>query len=748
MTFEKTLEDGLGPCYKKLATFEEGVSKMMRMLMEERKKKKMIWALALKSWTKLDGQHKTQCVSKIMRMLMEEKNDMGACIEKLDKVGWAAQDPMYDTALLLFGQSADYRQLWLHLKPESCRNWAKSALHEVGIWLCGECFCTHTFSKNCKHVNGVVVPAPSFDEVAINGIHVPSRPYLSVIDSTLGTLPIDDVVVDGAIFKVPLLGVESIRFDINLLNRLGLVSDQLADSTPSFSRVKKSSKHDQANVVQCKCKMGDGYFTAAIKVLMSSGVALSTPDTLHELEAKHLYAPPMTLSSSPLGVDALSVYKDLVLNRIRSFPKGTLCSHDGLRAQHLMDILGGDAFAIVDDLLGSITGAVNMFLSGKCPSILGEYIAGVPLTLLVKPVGVNRLIEPKGNEVGLSMLLVDFKNAFNLVDMIVLLEETRVSCPSIAPWVEFYYAQSARLYYDDSILWSCQETINQSCELTLQAWYLDDCTIVGYTLMVAKALDIIKTNGLTRGLFLNVDTTELFCPVEDPRSKAEGVFPLNISRPLNGVKLLGRSVQFDHALRATLKKVVTASGPGFGDWKWQIATLPIKLGGLGILLAGDIIQYAFLASRLQTSALQANILMKTGTESHGSSFQHALDAFITTCNVDVLSITTCTPAPQMMKTLAKCYFGFIEKDLISKLAVPMFSEGSLSPSCNVHRMDQCGDHVVHCSGEVGVKFRHNLVRDILVDICSKVGTMVRKEAPMGFLSDDGEGSTTYRPFSF
>nr|GFA75213.1 L10-interacting MYB domain-containing protein-like [Tanacetum cinerariifolium] len=55
-----------------------------------------------------------------------KKDDMGACIEKLDKVRWAAQDPMYDTTLLLFGQSADYRKLWLHLNPESCGNWVKS----------------------------------------------------------------------------------------------------------------------------------------------------------------------------------------------------------------------------------------------------------------------------------------------------------------------------------------------------------------------------------------------------------------------------------------------------------------------------------------------------------------------------------------------------------------------------------------------------------------------------------------------
>ncbi|GJU17049.1 hypothetical protein Tco_1145015 [Tanacetum coccineum] len=52
---------------------------------------------------------------------------MGACIEKLDKLGWGAEDPLYDTALLLFGQSADYRKLWLHLKLESCGKWVKNA---------------------------------------------------------------------------------------------------------------------------------------------------------------------------------------------------------------------------------------------------------------------------------------------------------------------------------------------------------------------------------------------------------------------------------------------------------------------------------------------------------------------------------------------------------------------------------------------------------------------------------------------
>ncbi|GJX26319.1 hypothetical protein Tco_0232615 [Tanacetum coccineum] len=106
MMIEKNKEDDVGACYKKLEILEDDVGacfKKLEVLEED--------------------------VSKLTRMMMEKnkEDDMGACIEKLDKIGWVAQDPMYDTALLLFGQSADYRRLWLHLKPESCGNWVKNA---------------------------------------------------------------------------------------------------------------------------------------------------------------------------------------------------------------------------------------------------------------------------------------------------------------------------------------------------------------------------------------------------------------------------------------------------------------------------------------------------------------------------------------------------------------------------------------------------------------------------------------------
>ena len=78
---------------------------------------------------------------------------------------------------------------------------------------------------------------------------------------------------------------------------------------------------------------------------------------------------------------------DEVLRMIHTFPKGTSCGRDGLRAQHLVDMLGGAALAIAHSLLCSTTKVVILILSGKRPSELGGFIPSAPLTPLVKPGG-------------------------------------------------------------------------------------------------------------------------------------------------------------------------------------------------------------------------------------------------------------------------------------------------------------------------------------------------------------------------
>ena len=69
---------------------------------------------------------------------------------------------------------------------------------------------------------------------------------------------------------------------------------------------------------------------------------------------------------------------------------------------------------------------------------------------------LNRLVEDLGSDVGLSMLLVDFRNAFNMVDHGTMLREVRLQCPALSRWVEFCYSSPARLYYGEHDLWSCQ----------------------------------------------------------------------------------------------------------------------------------------------------------------------------------------------------------------------------------------------------------------------------------------------------
>lgn len=192
----------------------------------------------------------------------------------------------------------------------------------------------------------------------------------------------------------------------------------------------------------------------------------------------------------------------MVLNMIRSFPKGTSCGGDGLHAQHFLDALNGSAAAVADDLLASITTIFNLLLAGNSPQPpappgLVCFFASAPLTPLLKPgggirpivvgtiwrrlvskvassivgkemsvyfsdfqfgVGVpcggeailhsfNRILDEKCNLNSMSMLLVDFQNAFNLVDKSATLSAVRNKCSSISRWVEFCYASPAKLYY-------------------------------------------------------------------------------------------------------------------------------------------------------------------------------------------------------------------------------------------------------------------------------------------------------------
>ncbi|GKC51141.1 hypothetical protein Tco_1073886 [Tanacetum coccineum] len=418
-----------------------------------------------------------------------------------------------------------------------------------------------------------------------------------------------------------------------------------------------------------------------VKVLSSSGAAHYNDVTHEDLKIKHHFKPAPSLPHIPINHHHLVASPNVVLDRIKSFPRGASCGRDGLCVQHLMDCLSRATVVTSNDTpltpLVKLGGGIRPIAVGGGDAILHV---------------MNRLIEGRGDDIGLSMLLVDFKNAFNLVDQEAMLQEVRLRCPTISSWVEF-------------LLHPLICKIKDSFSLSLQAWYLDDGTTIGDTLVVGKALELIIKDGPSCGLHLNVDKTKIFWPKEDPRSRLAGAFPPNIGQPLHGVKLLGRpaSVDFNFSselvmkravlmdstarindpqcelllLRACAERIITTSGPCFGDWQWRLSTLPFAFGGLGVFSVGDVLNYAFLASKLQFATLWLCAISDGGSHfclAYGS-FDFCLGTYY-----------------------ERVFTGYIY-----------------------------GDHVVSCVGIIGIKHRHNVVRDTLVHICFWSGILTGKE---------------------
>jgi hypothetical protein len=115
-------------------------------------------------------------------------------------------------------------------------------------------------------------------------------------------------------------------------------------------------------------KISDGDIRGAIRLLSSSDVfAANNSDTFAQLEGKHP-PPSRTLNLPELpneNVDYLSVSEDNVFKVIISFPNASSAGLDGIRPQHLKNLIGKSSRDASQRLLSEITRLCNFMFSGK-----------------------------------------------------------------------------------------------------------------------------------------------------------------------------------------------------------------------------------------------------------------------------------------------------------------------------------------------------------------------------------------------
>jgi hypothetical protein len=335
-----------------------------------------------------------------------------------------------------------------------------------------------------------------------------------------------------------------------------------------------SHKHPPSLSEAVSAKLEDGNIKAAVRILCSDEQpALPSVDILAALQAKHPAAHKEAMSVPGPQTDCqLVMDEQAVLRVLRSFPAGSSGGPDGLRPQHLLDLVRCRESG--SNLLTSLTGFVNMVLSGSCPSQIIPLFFGARLIALnkksggVRPIAVGcvlrRLIAkcavsfsvsklvsyfsprqlgvgiPGGCEAavhaarrflstldeGSVLAKLDFSNAFNCIHRDAVLLAVHDKLPEIFNFCHLAYAQSSLLVFGDFQILS-EEGIQQgdplgpllfcltiqpllsSLQSSLTIGFMDDVTLGGRVDVVANDIQHINCFGATLGLNLNITKCEL-----------------------------------------------------------------------------------------------------------------------------------------------------------------------------------------------------------------------------------------------
>ena len=363
-------------------------------------------------------------------------------------------------------------------------------------------------------------------------------------------------------------------------------------------------------------KIEDGNVSAALRMLLSEDKLSEINDeTFEKLQERHPMAPTNRRPTPSPPDHCLQVTESEVMAAIRSFPAGSAGGPDGLRPQHIADLV--NCLDSGPTLLKHITAVINLLLQGKCALAAVPVLFGGNLTALSKPSGGVRPISvgyywrrlaakcanthattklapyflPLQLGVGVKdgceaaihagrryvdampedfiIAKLDFKNAFNSLRRDAMLEAIYMHVPEIFTFCHMAYTNDSILKFGNRQIMS-QEGVQQGDPLgplmfcltihpILQSLnsefiigYMDDVTLGGPPDIVAMDALTMETKGYDIGLYLNMEKSELITKC----TTAINITPVDqfVHFNIDTATLLGAPLSTGAAMNSVLEK--------------------------------------------------------------------------------------------------------------------------------------------------------------------------------------------------
>lgn len=352
-----------------------------------------------------------------------------------------------------------------------------------------------------------------------------------------------------------------------------LPSESIGFNHPRQTNPPEKKTHDEVIARLASVKLEDGNVKSAVRLLCSDD-RLAFPDesTFDDLRRLHPTAPPDRRPVPIAVIPPLQVSPPAVRAAIQSFPNGSAAGPDGLRPQHLKDLVIGAA----DDnpLLVAIVDLVNLLLEGKTPLPVRGALFGATLLAIAKkqggirPIAVgyvwrrlaakvacnhvkitcSSLLAPRQLGFGVSggaeaavraarrfldnmqqdqlFLKIDFRNAFNTLRRDAILEAIEKHFPELLPYATSTISSSSHLQFGEFTLLSEEgaqqgdplgplyfclvfKDLLESLRSELVLGYLDDVAVGDTAAIVLNDFILLEKTAERLGLEVNRSKCEV-----------------------------------------------------------------------------------------------------------------------------------------------------------------------------------------------------------------------------------------------